>query len=75
MTITYMSKSKFNFAIMHLLQYINTHPNICKLWLNQLVNYPTIETYNQLNIAIRNMNTNGDLTKLNIISLHCLVYT
>lgn len=56
-----------------LLIHINTHPNLCKLWINYIENTPTSEKYLEAANMLKTIHKYRDFTKLNILSLYTIL--
>lgn len=56
-----------------LLIHSNTHPNLCKLWINYIENTPTSEKYLEAANMLKTIHKYRDFTKLNILSLYTIL--
>ena len=56
---------------LHLIK--ESHPNLYKLWVYALLTNPSPLLLEKLNRASTDLHNTADLTKLNIISLYCIL--
>lgn len=55
-----------------LLIHINTHPNLCKLWINYIEKTPSYEKFMEAANMLKTIHKYRDFTKLNILSLYAI---